>query len=239
MLAKLLTAIGALMIVLCSTLWWSYSETIASVTVTEKVIVLTYDDGPNPPHTQAMLETLDQYGVKATFFLKGQNAQAFPELVQAIAKAGHEIGNHSYSHQMMMGTSKSAAIEELVRTNKILESITGLQPRLFRPPYGAQGPGVKLALEQLQMTSILMSGHGSDWEHTVPALIANEVLESVQPGGIVLLHDGHGDVDSPASQASRAASVVATGTIIESLSAQGYRFVTVGELLQLADLSRD
>ena len=239
MFAKYLTMIGALLVALCTTLWWSYSDTIARVAVTEKILALTYDDGPNPPHTQAMLQVLDQYEVKATFFLKGQNALAFPELVQAIVDAGHEVGNHSFYHQVMISNTKAAALKELVSTNKIIEGTTGFQPRLFRPPYGAQGPGIKLALEQLQMRSILMSDHGSDWQHSDPSLIANDILESIQPGSIVLLHDGHGDVDDPASQASRAASVVATGMIIESMRAQGYRFVTVGELLRLANLSAE
>ena len=123
--------------------------------------------------------------------------------------------------------------EEVVRSNLLIENVLGYQPVLFRPPYGVQGPGLKRTLDELDMISIIMSDHGSDWEVTDPRLIANAVLESVAPGSIVLLHDGHGDVDDPLAQDSRAATVVATGMIIEALKEEGYQFATVGELLEM------
>ena len=212
---------------------WSYSAAIVTVPVTEKVVALTFDDGPNPPHTQALLDTLDQHSVKATFFLKGQHVEAFPESVRAVAQAGHEIANHSYSHLPMLSFSKSEMLNELVRTNQLIEDLLGYQPDLFRPPYGVQGPGLKMALDELNMTSILMSTHGLDWEVNDPELIANTVLESIEPGSIILLHDGHGDVTDPNAQDSRAASVQSTTIIIETLKEQGYRFATVGELIAL------
>ena len=212
---------------------WSYSAAIVTVPVTEKVVALTFDDGPNPPHTQALLDTLDQHSVKATFFLKGQHVEAFPESVRAVAQAGHEIANHSYSHRPMLSFSKSEMLNELVRTNQLIEDLLDYQPDLFRPPYGVQGPGLKMALDELNMTSILMSTHGLDWEVNDPELIANTVLESIEPGSIILLHDGHGDVTDPNAQDSRAASVQSTTIIIETLKAQGYRFATVGELIAL------
>ncbi|MFL3654875.1 MAG: polysaccharide deacetylase family protein [Halioglobus sp.] len=212
----------------------SYNGTIVTVPVTEKVVALTYDDGPNPPHTQALLATLERHSVKATFFLKGQNVEAFPEAVRVIAQSGHEIGNHSYSHRPMFSLSKTAMLEELVRTNRLIENLVDYKPALFRPPYGIQGPGLKMALDELDMTSILMSTSGLDWEVTEPKLIASAVVESIEPGSIILLHDGHGDVSDPNAQDSRAASVEATGIIIETLRAQGYRFATVGELIALS-----
>ena len=127
-------------------------------------------------------------------------------------------------------------LEELVRTNQIIENLLGYSPVLFRPPYGAQGIGLKRAIQTLGMKSILMSVNGADWESTDPVMIANAVLDGVAPGSIILLHDGHGDIDDPAAQDSRAASVVATGIIIESLKSQGYRFATVGELLAMTGL---
>ena len=212
---------------------WSYSAAIVTVPVTEKVVALTFDDGPNPPHTQALLDTLDQHSVKATFFLKGHHVEAFPESVRAVAQAGHEIANHSYSHLPMLSFSKSEMLNELVRTNQLIEDLLDYQPDLFRPPYGVQGPGLKMALDELNMTSILISTHGLDWEVNDPELIANTVLESIEPGSIILLHDGHGDVTDPNAQDSRAASVQSTTIIIETLKAQGYRFATVGELIAL------
>ena len=233
MVRTIIAILFAFICVVVAVFLWSYSAAIVTVPVTEKVVALTFDDGPNPPHTQALLDTLEQHSVKATFFLKGQNIEAFPESVRAVAQAGHEIANHSYSHRPMLSFSKSEMLNELVRTNQLIEDLLGYEPDLFRPPYGFQGPGLKMALDELDMTSILMSTHGLDWEVNDPELIANTVLESIEPGSIILLHDGHGDVTDPNAQDSRAASVQSTTIIIETLKAQGYRFATVGELIAL------
>jgi peptidoglycan/xylan/chitin deacetylase (PgdA/CDA1 family) len=234
MIKKIVAGIGVVIIALAAVIFWSYSDAIVSVPVADKVVVLTYDDGPNPPHTQGMLDMLGKYGVKATFFPKGRNIEAYPEALRAVAQAGHEIGNHSYHHRPMIGFREAPMVEELERTNRIIEDLLGNAPVLFRPPYGAQGIGLKGAIDELGMKSILMSANGADWEVTDARMIASAILETIEPGGIILLHDGHGDVDDPASQDSRAASVAATGIIIESLQSRGYRFVTVGELMTMA-----
>jgi peptidoglycan/xylan/chitin deacetylase (PgdA/CDA1 family) len=220
-------AFGALMM-------WVYSAAVVVIPVQEKIVALTYDDGPNPPHTEALLDTLARQGVKATFFLKGRNVEAFPESVDLVIQAGHEIGNHSYFHKPMIALSEAEMLEEVVRTNTLIKQHTGYEPTLFRPPFGLQGPGLKMALDRLGMTSILMSTHGVDWEEGDPRLIASAVLENIEPGSIILLHDGHGDVDDPAEQQSRAPTVEATRIIIDALQAKGYQFKTVGEMRALA-----
>jgi peptidoglycan/xylan/chitin deacetylase (PgdA/CDA1 family) len=232
---KIAFVLAFVIVSLCAMFFWSYSKVVVSVPVAEKVVALTYDDGPNPPHTQALLDMLAQHGVKATFFLKGRNVEVFPESVRAVAQAGHEIANHSYDHRPMISFSKSAMREELARTNVLIERLLGYQPVLFRPPYGVQGPGLKTAIEELGMTSILMSTNGADWKVTDPELIASAVLDSIEPGSIILLHDGHGDVDDPNNQDSRAATVAATGIVIEALQTRGYRFATVGELMSMSE----
>lgn len=219
------------LIVLCGVVMWSYSDAIFSVPTDEKVVALTYDDGPNPPHTQALLELLHEEDVKATFFLKGRNVEAFPQEVRNMVYLGHEIANHSYSHRRMISFSRDRMLREVEKTNAVIREVLEYEPELFRPPYGLQGPGLKRALEELGMTSIIMSAHGSDWEVTDPEKIAEAVLSDVTPGAIILLHDGHGDVDDPSVQDSRAPTVAATRIIIETLKAQGYRFLTVGRLL--------
>ena len=233
MIRKLFAASGLILLAIVALLFWSYSGAVARIPVDEKVVALTYDDGPNPPHTEALLDTLAHYGVKATFFLKGRNIEAFPESVISVSEAGHEIGNHSYDHRPMIALREAAMLAELVRTNKLIESLLGYKPVLFRPPFGIQSPGLKMALDILSMRSILMSTNGVDWEVTDPRQIAISVLENIEPGSIILLHDGHGDVEDPLRQDSRAPTVTATGIIVETLTAQGYRFVTVGELLAI------
>lgn len=234
MIKRIFAVIGLFVVAVIAILYWSYSATIATVPVDEKVVALTYDDGPNPLHTKALLELLAQRGVKATFFLKGRNVEAFPDTVRAVLQAGHEIGNHSYSHAPMFSLSRSAMQAEVSRTGALIAAATGSPPALFRPPYGAQGPGLKRALAALGMPSILFGPVGFDWEVTDPQRIADSVLDGIKPGAIILLHDGDGDVDDPRTQASRAPTVAATGIIIDALSAQGYRFATVGELLAMS-----
>lgn len=216
---------------------YSYRGAVSQVTVDSKVVALTYDDGPNPPHTQSLLALLGAEGVKATFFVKAKNVEAFPEDLLAIARAGHEIGNHSYHHRPMVDFSQANVFEEVKRSGEIIQEVVGYTPTLFRPPYGLQGVGLQKALSALQLDSILMSANGLDWELDDGQAIADKILEAVEPGAIMLLHDGHGDVDDPQSQDSRAASIVATKLVIDALRSQGYDFLTVSELLAM-DSSR-
>ncbi|MFT4518363.1 MAG: peptidoglycan/xylan/chitin deacetylase (PgdA/CDA1 family) [Halioglobus sp.] len=235
MIRKIFGLLVLAVIVMGLTGYWSYRGAVVTVPMADKVLALTYDDGPNPPHTQAMLNMLELHDVKATFFVKGRNVEAFPEGLEAIVAAGHEVGNHSYSHQFMAFMGSDETREELLKTNALIAAIQGFEPVLFRPPYGGQGPYLKGLIDELEMTSILMSTSGLDWEKTQAQEIAGLVLEKIEPGGIILLHDGHGDIDDPKTQNSRAASVIATGVIIETLKSQGYSFVTVGELLAMAE----
>lgn len=234
MIRKITAAILLALVALCAVVYWSYGAVVVRVPVAGNVVALTYDDGPNPPFTGDLLGMLEKHGVQATFFLKGRNVDAFPDAVRAVAAAGHEIGNHSYDHQPMISFSESAMRAELTRTNRAISNVLGYKPELFRPPYGIQGPGLKMALEELGMLSILMTDSGADWEVSDPALIASAVLKTVEPGSIILLHDGHGDVDDPHTQDSRTASVAATGMIIEELHSRGYQFVTVGALMGMS-----
>lgn len=233
MIKKTLAAIASLVILFVLVGLWSYSGAIASIETPEKVVALTYDDGPSPQYTQDLLAVLERQKVRSTFFLKARNVEAFPELAVRVRDAGHEIGNHSYYHYPMYSLSKSKMLAEISRASDIIETTLGIRPKLFRPPYGIQGPGLKLALQELDMPSILMNSIGSDWKLTEARAIADEVLGALGPGSIILLHDGHGDVDDPRAQESRAASVAATDIVINELRGQGYRFVTVGELLEL------
>lgn len=233
MIIKLLLGILVVLALLVAIASWCYQDVLIKAPVTEKVVALTYDDGPNPPHTQALLALLTEQDVQATFFMKGINVEAFPDSVAEVAAAGHEIGNHSYHHQPMLAFTPGRYRDEITRTSRALENILGYDPKLFRAPYGAQGIGLTLALAELGMPSIGMNAIGNDWEVFDPRQIADAVLSSIEPGAIILLHDGHGDVADPAAQDSRAATVAATKLLIETLREQGYRFVTVGEMLEL------
>ncbi|NND66629.1 MAG: polysaccharide deacetylase family protein, partial [Halioglobus sp.] len=157
------------------------------------------------------------------------------DLALQVVAQGHEVANHSYHHYAMSSFSKAEMLAELVRVNELIHATTGIKPSLFRPPFGVQGAGLKRALDELGMLSVLADASGADWEVTAARQVADLVLADVGPGSIVLLHDGHGDVDGPDEQYSRAHSVAATAMIIDELRAKGYRFVTVSELIGLAD----
>ena len=236
LLKKFAMLVGAIVLALvvawAAMLYWSSNYLVASVATTEKVLALTFDDGPNPPHTQNLIQLLEKHQVKATFFLKGANVEAFPEDVQAIARAGHEIGNHSYYHKAMAAIGKTAYREELIRTNQALNKVLGYSPHLFRPPYGVQGVGLTRALAELDMVSIGLGVSGADWSSDDPQQIAAAIVDSVAPGNFILLHDGHADVADPMAQDSRAHSVAATALVITALKDRGYRFITVSEMLE-------
>ena len=233
-LGKIAAVLGLLAILFFIFVTWSYSNALSRVETTEKAVALTYDDGPNPPHTEALLALLAARGVYATFFLKGRNVEAYPELAARLVDEGHEVANHSYYHDAMGSWSKTDMQSELERVNVLIQDATGVKPSLFRPPFGVQGAGLKRALDELGMLSVRADANGADWEVYDAQEVADRVLVDVEPGSIVLLHDGHGDMEEPREQESRAHTVAATAIIIDALRAEGYRFVTVSELIGLA-----
>jgi peptidoglycan/xylan/chitin deacetylase (PgdA/CDA1 family) len=216
---------------------WSNSSSIAKVSVSEKLIALTFDDGPNSGETESLLDTLDRKKVRATFFLLGKHVAAYPEIAAEIKDRGHEIGNHSYNHRFMIGIRKRPNLTELLKTNQTIEAATGVKPTLFRPPYLVQGPGLKRAVGQLGIQSISAISNRKtlrfqDWAiQDQPEKIAQIIIEAAQPGFIFVLHDGHAGAKSPASQRYRGGTVKAVGLIIDKLHGEGYQFVTVSELL--------
>jgi peptidoglycan-N-acetylglucosamine deacetylase len=155
-------------------------------------LALTYDDGPNHPHTQRLLDVLAQYNARATFFLIGKYVRQRPEIARAVQAAGHEIGNHTYSHPNLIFVSAARLRQELEDCNKVLEDALGITPRLFRPPFGGRRPGVLQTARSLGLETVMWSVTGYDWN----AKSAEEIQAKVAPrlnsgrAEIVLLHDG-------------------------------------------------
>ncbi len=187
----------------------------------EKLVALTFDDGPWPD-TLAVLEVLRQYGVKATFFWVGLHLQKRPEIAVQVVAEGHAIGNHSWSHRNTPMTPEEAG-EEIERTAALIRHTTGLSTSLFRPPGGRLHNGLADYALQQGYTVVQWSVLSKDTEPLEALTIADNVLQGVQSGSIVLLHDGGGD---------RSKTVEALHTILPALQAQGYRFATVPELLE-------
>ncbi|MFF5858127.1 polysaccharide deacetylase family protein [Streptomyces sp. NPDC012751] len=184
-------------------------------------IALTFDDGPDPVHTRRILEILDRYGVRATFFCVGHHVAALPDEVRRIASAGHELGNHSWSHPFLPDLTPHQLREQIDRTAETVARVTGEAPLWFRPPYGALTPEVLAALDGHPSTLALWDVDSRDWARPGPQRIAETVLKAAAPGSVVLMHEGAGD---------RGQTVRALPSIIEGLLERGLEPVTVGEL---------
>ena len=206
-----------------------YGPVLTKVETNEKVMALTFDDGPYSPYTEQLLEVLDKEQVKATFFMVGEKAVEQPELVRKVQQAGHEIALHSYVHKDQLKLSAEAVAENLVQGKVALEKITGAPAKLFRPPHGFKDWTVMAEAEKVQLEVVNWSVIPRDWTNPGVEAIAQRVIDKAHPGAIVLLHDG----DSPKYVAPRKQTIQATGKIIRELKQQGYKFVTVGELKEI------
>src|SRR5258706_15991908 len=189
-------------------------------------IALTFDDGPNPTYTPQVLSILQQYGVNATFFVIGEQVQAYPNLVQQEHAAGHIVGNHSWNHPYLTTLAADDIHTQLSNTSNAIEQATGVRPSFFRPPYGAYNYQVLLQASNLGLQSILWSVDPQDWNGPPSSdIIIQRVLNMAHNGSIILLHDGGGN---------RSQTVAALPTIITQLRIRGYRLVTVPQLINYA-----
>lgn len=185
-------------------------------------IALTFDDGPHPRYTEEILSILDEYGVRATFFVIGQNVEYYPALISRIQAGGHEIGNHTYDHSRLLKQNEANVREEILRTEQAIFELSDCRTKLFRPPEGMFGDAVLAAAKALDYRVILWTIDTRDWDHTPPAAIAENILTNIKSGDIILMHDyiGH---DSPTPEALR--------LIIPPLLEEGYHFVCISELI--------
>lgn len=182
-------------------------------------VALTFDDGPNPPCTGAILDVLDRYDVPATFFCVGLQARAHPEELARIAAAGHAVGNHTWSHPLLPDLTPEEGAAQVDRTSEVIASgIGGRPPALFRPPYGVLPHGTAPSHTATAMDAVFWDVDTGDWAMPGPEAIARAVLQQVQPGSIVLMHDGGGD---------RSQTVAALPMIVEGLLDRGYDLVAV------------
>lgn len=181
-------------------------------------VALTFDDGPHPIYTKKLLDGLKSRGVHATFFVVGENIPGSEELIRRMAEEGHVIGNHTYDHVKLSGISDGQACEEVQKTDALVRDLTGVGTEFVRPPFGSW----KKTLEcQLEMIPVLWDVDPLDWTTKNTATVVQRVLNEVQPGDIVLLHDFY------------ESSVDAALEITDRLLEQGYEFVTVDELILL------
>ena len=190
----------------------------------EKVVALTFDDGPHPIYTEQVLNLLEQYGAKGTFFLVGEHAEKNPQVVFRMYEEGHEIANHTYTHPFTKSVSK--VMKEIKQTDDTLFSITGYSPNLFRPVEGQYTDQLVEEVVKEGYKIVMWSWHQDteDWKDPGVNKIVNKVLNGIEEGNIVLFHDGGGN---------RQQTVKALEIILPELKKQGYKFITVTEMLKL------
>lgn len=187
---------------------------------TEKLVALTFDDGPHPVTTALLLDTLKRYHIKATFFVVGQKAVEYPELCHRIAADGHQVACHTYSHDNLTTLNYHEAENELTFWETDVNGIVGHSSHYFRPPGGDFDSDTISILRQHGYVLSLWSINPGDWHHPAPAVIVKFVMDRMHPGAVVLMHDDHPN------------TVRALGVLIRKLKAQGYRFVTLEQMEQ-------
>ncbi len=190
-----------------------------------KKIALTFDDGPHPRNTPEILKILNKYGVKATFFVIGVNVKNYPETLSMVVEAGHELGNHTYSHQVLKSKNKQDISKEIIDTEREISKKTEYSTTLIRPPCGFYDDKLISLANENDYKVVLWNVDTHDWAHASVEDIVTTVTKTVNGGDIILFHDYiSGENNTPE----------ALRIIIPRLLKQGYEFVTVSELLQSA-----
>ena len=196
----------------------------------DKVVALTFDDGPEEPYTSEVLGILRRERVHATFFVIGANVRLYPRAAAEIVHDGDVIANHSDTHPMALALEPEPVVAaEVDRAEREIHSVTGVYPSLFRPPQGIRSPWLMKVTEQDSLATVTWDDAARDWERRSADDLATRAVQETTPGAIILLHDGL-NLDH---HADRTATVEALPRIIEKLRSEGYRFVTVPELLHL------
>lgn len=202
---------------------------VSGIKTSDQVIALTFDDGPNAPYTRQILAVLEEKHVPATFFVVGENARRYPELIRLEYERGHLIANHSWSHnQLEMFKNPSQILGDASQVDDQVQSIIGKRPRLFRPPKGYRSVWGAKVLSNYGYQIVTWNDIVSDWSpKTSSKQVAINIIRRAKPGGIIDLHDGGENRDN----VDRSNTVKAVGEIIDLLQAEGYRFVRLDELL--------
>src|SRR5574340_1160021 len=207
-----------------------YGRTFLGLGPGARQLALTYDDGPNDPHTPALLEVLVRHQVRATFFMMGRCVAQRPDIARAVAEAGHVVGNHTFHHPLLIFCSETEVRREIEECERALADAVGEHSRLFRPPFGGRRPGVLRAVRDAGLEPVMWSVTSWDWKAASAGELEKAVYKQVRGGEVILLHDG----GHKAMGTDRSHTVRATDAIIQRYKDQGYEFVTVPEMMAAA-----
>ena len=194
-----------------------------------KRVALTFDDGPYEPYTSQVLDILEQYRVKATFFMVGRNVEKFPDAAKRVVKSRHEIGNHTYNHSSLFLDTPRRIARELMMGEKSIVKATGIKPRFFRPPFGANTRWIITQALRRGYIIIKWSVNAGDWRNASAERIVRKTVGRIRNGAIILMHDGTNFLRNN----HRCGTVSALPQILDSLRESGYEVVGASELLGL------
>ena len=193
----------------------------------EQQLALTFDDGPNDPHTLRLLDVFAKHDVRATFFMIGRYVQQRPQIAREVAQAGHALGNHTFTHPNLIFCSEMQTRIQLAECNRTIEDVVGQSPTLFRPPFGGRRPSTLRIAGELGLAPVMWNVTGWDWNAHSSEAVERKVAKQIQGGDVILLHDGsHRQLGL-----DRSHTVAATDRLVARYKREGYRFVTISEIV--------
>ncbi|MDD5730790.1 MAG: polysaccharide deacetylase family protein [Candidatus Omnitrophica bacterium] len=197
----------------------------------KKVVALTFDDGPSPVWTPKILDALKEKSVKATFFMLGKHVEAYPDVARRVVQEGHDIGNHTFSHPVMLFSGRSVLKSEILKTRDIIKRITGKTTGLFRPPKAWITASERREIKDLGYVTVLWTLNSKDWVTFDDKYIVRYLVKNVHPGDIILFHDSGGVFGTEGG--NRNETVKTIPKLVDKLREKGYSFVTVSQLLEM------
>ena len=204
-----------------------YGRTFIGLDPASRLLALTYDDGPNDPWTFRLLEVLDRHEVKATFFLIGRFVQQRPDIARALVDAGHTVGSHTWDHPNLIFCSSAEFRRQLQQTQQAIFDATGIEPKLFRPPFGGRRPASLRVARSLGLQPVMWNVTCYDWKAKSADEIVCHAERQIHGGNVILLHDG----EFHRIGVDRSRSVEASDRILTRYKGQGYEFVTVPRMM--------
>jgi peptidoglycan/xylan/chitin deacetylase (PgdA/CDA1 family) len=206
-------------------------DTFYKAKVNEKVVALTFDDGPSPVWTPKILAELKKSGIKATFFMLGKHVLRYPDIARSVVNEGNEIGIHSYEHKNYIFYTKFEVKKDIENTQKIIKDVIGKETFLFRPPKAWLSKREKKKIKGLGFEVVLWTLNSKDWVTFDDKYMIWYIIKNIRPGDIILFHDSGGVFSTEGG--NRDETVKAIPRLVEKLKQKGYRFLTVSKLLDL------
>ncbi len=206
-----------------------FPKIIFGIRTKEKIVALTFDDGPHPVFTVELLNLLAEFDVKATFFVSGKNVEQHKDIVKQIVENGHELGNHSYSHRNLIFKTTLFIRNEIEKTDDLIRSCGVDAPEIVRPPFGRFLISALYVFYKMKKKIVLWNIPTKDYKAKNPEQIVSKIYSKLKPGCIIVMHDAGKDNSS----VDRSISLQAVRTLLNVLPEKGFRFVTIKELLSV------